>query len=258
MTALPYYLGLTVIKMLSDNGVLDDPKLNTYDTVGKIWSKSWLAMTLSYPEIVNKAKADVVDGGCLIVANHASWLDIPVICTALDGPFKFIAKGEVRQGSASLPASSRNPYTPHSHERYPPQLTKVPLIGQQLTGGDHVLITRDDRRSQLATFKAGVKYLSTGTPIMAFPEGQRSKSGRLEPFKGGVFSMAMKAKVPVLPITICNSHAVMPSTAMFPVQAGEQKLRVVVHDVVPYEEGRTEQVRAPPMSQRRAMTRILT
>ena len=96
LTALPYYLGLTITKALTDNGALDDPKLNTYDTVGKIWSKSWLAMTLSYPEIVNKAKADAVDGGCLIVANHASWLDIPVICTALDGPFKFIAKGEVR------------------------------------------------------------------------------------------------------------------------------------------------------------------
>ena len=60
-----------------------------------------------------------------------------------------------------------------------------------------MLITRDDRRSQLATFKAGVKYLSEGTPIMAFPEGQRSASGRLAPFKGGVFSMAVKAKVSV-------------------------------------------------------------
>ena len=121
------------------------------------------------------------------------------------------------------------------------QLTKIPLIGQQLTGGDHVLITREDRRSQLATFKAGVKYLSEGTPLMAFPEGQRSASGRLDPFKGGVFSMAVKARVPVLPVTICNTHAVMPSTAMFPVQPGEGKLRVIVHDLVPYEEGRSEQ-----------------
>ena len=45
----------------------------------------------------------------------------------------------------------------------------------------------------------------------------------------------------MLPVTICNSHAVMPSTAMFPVQAGDGKLRVVVHDVLPYVEGRTEQ-----------------
>ena len=71
ITALPYWLGLTIIKNLIDQNILDDPKLDNYDTVGKIWSKSWLAMTLSYPEIVNKASADAVEGGCLIVANHA-------------------------------------------------------------------------------------------------------------------------------------------------------------------------------------------
>ena len=60
----------------------------------------------------NMEKADVDrlregQGPCLYVANHASWLDIPVLCTVLDPVFKFIAKGELGQ---------------------------VPCIGQQLNG----------------------------------------------------------------------------------------------------------------------------
>lgn len=184
-----------------------------YDNVGKLWSKGWLASTFSYPTVINPHLLNSVPGGCLIVANHASWLDIPALCTVLDRPFKFIAKGE---------------------------LTAVPLIGLQLEGGNHVLITRDDRRSQLKTFKEATGYLRSGTPIMAFPEGGRTDDGRLGEFKNGVFSMAIKTGVPIIPVSICNANAVMPKDAMFPVMRGEGKLRIVIHDKVEVE-GRKEE-----------------
>jgi len=86
-----------------------DPHRAVYDKTGKIWSKIWLSMTDSYP--TSSGEVDFLkeggNGACLYVANHASWLDIPVICTVLDPVFKFIAKGE---------------------------LAKVPCIGQQLVG----------------------------------------------------------------------------------------------------------------------------
>jgi 1-acyl-sn-glycerol-3-phosphate acyltransferase len=75
---------------------------------------------------------------------------------------------------------------------------------------------------------------------MAFPEGMRSKDGRLMPFKGGVFSMAMRSKVPIVPISIMNTHAVMPSNTLFPVQCGKGKLGVHVHQAIDTE-GKTEQ-----------------
>jgi 1-acyl-sn-glycerol-3-phosphate acyltransferase len=112
------------------------------------------------------------------------------------------------------------------------QLPKVPLIGLQLSGGNHVLIDRSDRRSQLKTFKEATGYLSSGVPIMAFPEGGRSPTGRLGSFKSGVFSMAVRTGVPIIPVTICNAHAVMPTGYMFPVQPGEGKVRIVVHEKV--------------------------
>ena len=86
-----------------------DPHRAVYDKTGKIWSKVWLSMTDSYP--TSSGEVDFLkEGGkgpCLYVANHCSWLDIPVICTVLDPVFKFIAKGELK---------------------------KVPCIGQQLEG----------------------------------------------------------------------------------------------------------------------------
>ena len=75
---------------------------------------------------------------------------------------------------------------------------------------------------------------------MAFPEGARSPDGRLMPFKGGIFSMAVKAKVPIVPLSISNTHAVMPSEGFLPVQSGQGKLRVYVHDPISVE-GKSEE-----------------
>ena len=101
-----------------------------------------------------------------------------------------------------------------------------------ITQGEHILIDRDDRRSQLKTFKEGLGYLKKGVPIMAFPEGQRSKDGHLKDFKGGLFLMAVKTGVPIVPITLSHTHAVMPSNSFFPVQSGSGKLHVHVHEEI--------------------------
>ena len=74
---------------------------------------------------------------------------------------------------------------------------------------------------------------------MAFPEGKRSHDGRLMKFKGGIFSMATKSKVPIVPISVSHTHAIMPSNALFPVQPGYGKLRVHVHAAIPTE-GKSE------------------
>ena len=67
---------------------------------------------------------------------------------------------------------------------------------------------------------------------MAFPEGKRSRDGRLQEFKGGLFAMAVKCQVPIIPISLSHTHAVMPSTSLFPVQNGRGKLHVHVHKAI--------------------------
>jgi hypothetical protein len=85
-----------------------DPNRAFYDATGKVWSKLWLIVANSYPEVSGDVdRLKTTRGPCLYVANHASWLDIPILCTVLDPVFKFISKAE---------------------------LVPVPCIGQQLTG----------------------------------------------------------------------------------------------------------------------------
>lgn len=112
LTGPIWMAAMTVVNMMNQQNEEWDPHRAIYDTTGKIWAKTWLTMTNSYPTISGdlgrlKQGDAATTGPCLYVANHASWLDIPVLCTVLDPVFKFIAKGELR---------------------------KVPCIGQQLDG----------------------------------------------------------------------------------------------------------------------------
>lgn len=99
---------MSFLNMLNQMNDDMDPNRAIYDGTGKVWSKVWLTMTDSYP--VLSGEIDQIkegNGPCLYVANHASWMDIPVICTVLDPVFKFISKAELKS---------------------------VPCIGQQLSG----------------------------------------------------------------------------------------------------------------------------
>lgn len=193
-----------------------DPNKEIYDGTGKIWSKFWLFLSGCYPTITGDVEQITKErGACLYVANHSSWLDIPLVCTMLHPVFKFVSKGELRS---------------------------LPCIGDQLVGGNHVLLDREDRRSQLRMFKESIGWLKKGVPLMAFPEGQRSLDGRLLKFKGGTFAMATKCNVPIVPITISNAHAVMPANALFPVQHGGDKLNIHVHPAIDVEGKKDDEI----------------
>ena len=103
-----WMLAMTIVDMVCRMNETLDPNRAVFDYTGKIWCRIWLTMCMSRPTISGDTAAiREGQGPCLYVANHASWLDIPIICTVVDPVFKFIAKAE---------------------------LAKVPCIGQQLKG----------------------------------------------------------------------------------------------------------------------------
>jgi 1-acyl-sn-glycerol-3-phosphate acyltransferase len=103
-----WMLAMTIVDKVCNMNEELDPNRAVFDYTGKIWSRVWLTLSNSFPEVSGEVDAlKEGQGPCLYVANHASWLDIPVLCTVLDPVFKFIAKAELKD---------------------------VPCIGQQLTG----------------------------------------------------------------------------------------------------------------------------
>lgn len=150
----------------------------------------------------------------MFVSNHNSWMDIPFLGHTIGWiNYKFVAKKE---------------------------LEKVPILGAAIKIANNVLVDRTDRKSQLMTLKNGMNYLKGGVNLCTFPEGTRSRSGRLMPFKNGAFKMAHKAGRPVVPLSIRSAGDVMPSHWMFPYRPSGGVCSVVVHEPVE-SEGRTEE-----------------
>ncbi|GMI20804.1 hypothetical protein TeGR_g1266 [Tetraparma gracilis] len=128
----------------------------------------------------------------MYVGNHCSWMDIPYMGVAIGWRnYKIIAKKE---------------------------LTAVPILGQSIKLAGHVLVDRKNRRSQIATLKKGIATLQSNIPLCSFPEGTRSRTGRLMPFKRGSFSMAVKANAAVVPLSIVGAEKVMPTNWVMPLR----------------------------------------
>jgi 1-acyl-sn-glycerol-3-phosphate acyltransferase len=120
----------------------------------------------------------------LMVCNHLSNLDGPLLYSALPGEPRVLIKSEAR---------------------------RIPLIGLVLKLAGFVFVDRQNaRRRQEALNAAVAKIKKKGCSFLVFPEGTRSRSGRRQDFKKGGFMIAIKAGVPVLPVKISGSYQLMP------------------------------------------------
>jgi 1-acyl-sn-glycerol-3-phosphate acyltransferase len=115
-------------------------------------------------------------------ANHQSSGDIPVIFATML-PFKFVSK--------------------HSNFR-------APFLGWNMYLNRYVRLVRGDSSSATKMLAECKRWLDRGVSVMMFPEGTRSRTGRMLPFKQGAFVLALEAKVPVVPIVIDGSLEAVP------------------------------------------------
>ena len=91
------------------------------------------------------------------------------------------------------------------------ELKNFPILGQLMTAAGVIFIDRQDKDKAIEAMKPAVEALQTGTSIIIFPEGTRSKSKKLGTFKKGAFHLAMEAGVPIIPIILRNAFDAMPS-----------------------------------------------
>jgi 1-acyl-sn-glycerol-3-phosphate acyltransferase len=98
---------------------------------------------------------------------------------------------------------------PQLHILYKAELHKFPLMGTVFDVGGFVPVDRQDRRQSFDSLGRGSASLRAGNSFLIFPEGTRSRSGALLPFKKGGFIMAIEAQVPIVPVAISGGRESM-------------------------------------------------
>jgi 1-acyl-sn-glycerol-3-phosphate acyltransferase len=139
------------------------------------------------------------DTPAVYVSNHQSFLDIYTLLS-LGKSFKFISKTGI---------------------------FVIPIIGWAMSMMGVVPLKRMDPRSQVDCLKRCMELLKKGASVFFFPEGTRSKDGRLGSFKKGAFTVAAKTGVAVVPITLMGTGKIMPTGSEGILNHGN--VRVIIH-----------------------------
>ena len=148
----------------------------------RCWAPALMAGTAA-PLVVEGADAIDWSKPRLLVSNHQSIIDICALFRAVPVPLRFLLKQE---------------------------MTKVPFVGWYARACGMLFIERDNPRAGPRLRREAAALLREGHALCLFPEGTRSRSGAVAPFKGGAFQSAIDAGVEVLPVAIEGAGAVLP------------------------------------------------
>jgi 1-acyl-sn-glycerol-3-phosphate acyltransferase len=115
--------------------------------------------------------------------NHQSNADIPLLLGRLPVQFRWLAKAE---------------------------LFRIPIFGRAMRGVGYISIDRSNRKSAFESLERAARTIRSGTSVLIFPEGTRSRDGRILPFKKGGFVLSVDAGVPIVPIIIRGTRDIIP------------------------------------------------
>ncbi len=138
----------------------------------------------------------------VFLSNHQGNLDAPVLVHAIPRSWSALIKKE---------------------------MMRLPVLSLVLKQAQFVPIERSNPKNAHMGIERGTALLSKGRSFLAFPEGTRSRSGRLGEFKKGVFIMAIKSETPIIPITILNSAKIQ-APGKYGIHPG--RIDVIVHDPI--------------------------
>lgn len=154
------------------------------DEVMSLMAKKWADEVLDSAGVTVTTSGNNIkrDEAILFISNHEGNFDIPVLISAINQPFGFVSKIEVKQ---------------------------IPFLDKWMRLLNCVYLDRSSKRSSLQMIKDGVQSLKDGHSLMIFPEGSRSKGHGIGEFKAGSFKLSKSAKVKIVPIAIQGTSKIM-------------------------------------------------
>ncbi|MDH7554743.1 MAG: lysophospholipid acyltransferase family protein [Spirochaetota bacterium] len=189
------FIPMTVAAIFSVTG-------NMAFNISKLWA--WTMLIVTGVRVHIKGRETIKEGmQYVIISNHQSQYDILALVTSLKIQFRWVIKKE---------------------------LLYVPLFGWALYAAKNVFIDRNNREKAIASINKAVNRLPQGVSLLVFAEGTRSKDGTLQKFKKGGFTIAIERQMPILPVVVKGSRAILPKGSLI-FHSGN--IEVVVCDPIP-------------------------
>lgn len=157
-----------------------DPSGRAWLALARVWNRIVMAIYDIRFEVRGEDK--IPRGQPLVVmSNHQSMLDIPVMFATVPFHFRFVSKKEI---------------------------VRIPVFGWAVWASGQIMIDRKKRARAVVSLRKAAERVRAGASVVIFPEGTRSRDGTLRSFKSGGIHLAIDAQVPILPMTISGSHHV--------------------------------------------------
>ena len=134
----------------------------------------------------------------IFAANHVSQFDIFALQGYLNIDFRWLAKKE---------------------------LFEIPVFGPAMRTAGYIPVDRSRGRQALQSINEAAERIAAGTSVIIFPEGTRSKDGKIHPFKAGAMVLAIKAGVPIVPVAISGTYHILPKGSLL-AQPGPITIRI--------------------------------
>jgi 1-acyl-sn-glycerol-3-phosphate acyltransferase len=181
LTLLTFVVATTVLGLVAIVSGLVTGRTTVVFRLGRLWSRAHLKAMGIAPVYSGLEHAEGTSPR-VFLANHLSTLDIWALVPVLPVTTRFVSKRTIFW---------------------------IPVLGQAMAIAGFIAIDRQDRASAIRSLSRATETIRSGASVILFPEGTRSRDGRLARFKRGSFHLALEAGVPVVPVAISGTYRVV-------------------------------------------------